>query len=78
MFHVLVNSVLSLDLSLMDKEILVKDGINATRELREMGLKSMTGPGVVRDEFIAVGLDECHMKPLDPKVILGLINQLVG
>nr|GME00843.1 two-component response regulator ARR22 [Ipomoea batatas] len=58
-----VNSILSLDLSLMDKEIPVKDGVNATRELREMGVKSMTigvtshGSGAVRNEFIGAGLD---------------------
>nr|GMD31245.1 two-component response regulator ARR22 [Ipomoea batatas] len=71
------------DLLLMDKEMPVKDGVNATQELREMGLKSMIvgvtshGPGAVRDEFIAAGLDECLMKLPGPEVVLRLINQLV-
>nr|GMD32868.1 two-component response regulator ARR22-like [Ipomoea batatas] len=55
----------------------------ATRELREMGVKSMIvgvishWPGAIRDEFIAAGLDECLMKLLGPEVVLRLINQLV-
>nr|GLL29024.1 two-component response regulator ARR22-like [Ipomoea trifida] len=70
------------DLLLMEKEMPVKDGVNATWELREMGLKSMIvgvtlhGPGEVRDEFMVAGLDECLMKPLGSDVVLRLINQL--
>nr|GMD11662.1 two-component response regulator ARR22-like [Ipomoea batatas] len=72
------------DLLLMDKEMPVKDGVNATRELRELGVKSMIvgvtshGPGAVRDEFMAAGLDECLMKPLGADMVLRLINQLVA
>ncbi|XP_031131950.1 two-component response regulator ARR22-like [Ipomoea triloba] len=72
------------DLLLMEKEMPVKDGVNATWELREMGLKSMIvgvtshGPGEVRDEFMVAGLDECLMKPLGSDVVLRLINQLVA
>ncbi|XP_031131951.1 two-component response regulator ARR22-like [Ipomoea triloba] len=72
------------DLLLMDKDMPVKDGVNATRELREMGVKSMIvgvtshEPGAVMDEFIAAGLDECLTKPLGQEVILGFINQLVA
>nr|GMD31247.1 two-component response regulator ARR22-like [Ipomoea batatas] len=61
----------------------VKDGVNATRELRKLGVKSMIvgvishGPGAVRDEFIAAEVDESLMKLLSPEVVLRLINQLV-
>nr|GME14042.1 two-component response regulator ARR22-like [Ipomoea batatas] len=64
------------NLLLMDKEMPVKDGVNATRELWEMGLESTYGSRAVRDEFIVAGLDECLMKLLGPEVILRLINQL--
>nr|GMD03191.1 two-component response regulator ARR22-like [Ipomoea batatas] len=72
------------DLLLMDKSMPVKDGVNATRELRELGVKSMIvgvtshGPGAVRDEFMAAGLDECLMKPLGVDMVLRLINKLVA
>ncbi|XP_019169116.1 PREDICTED: two-component response regulator ARR22-like isoform X2 [Ipomoea nil] len=72
------------DLLLMDKEMPIKDGVNATKELREMGVKSMIvgatshGPGPVRDEFLAAGLDECLVKPLRAEVVLGVINKLVA
>ncbi|KAL5562047.1 hypothetical protein UlMin_031794 [Ulmus minor] len=59
------------DLILMDHEMPVMNGIEATRQLREMGIRSTiagvssqsVGEGI--QEFVKAGLDDYHEKPLN-------------
>ncbi|CAH9111849.1 unnamed protein product [Cuscuta europaea] len=76
---VLHRSGAQFDLVLMDKEMPVKDGVHATRELREMGVKSMIvgvtslGPGPDMVAFMGAGLNQCFTKPLTPEIVYRLV-----
>ncbi|PIN03080.1 Histidine kinase [Handroanthus impetiginosus] len=72
----------SYDLVLMDMEMPVMDGPKATKELRAMGVRSMivgvTGRGVEaeKEAFMGAGLDSCWDKPLNPKAVVSMLDQL--
>ncbi|KAK8511970.1 hypothetical protein V6N13_073797 [Hibiscus sabdariffa] len=72
----------SFNLILMDKEMPIMDGAEATRELRTMGVTSMI-VGVTsldsifdRQAFMEAGLDHCFTKPLTTENINFLLQEL--
>ncbi|KAE8710735.1 Two-component response regulator ARR22 [Hibiscus syriacus] len=72
----------SFDLILMDKEMPVMDGAEATKELRAMGVKSMI-VGVTsldspyeKQVFMEAGLNYCFNKPLIADNISFLLQEL--
>ncbi|KAE8727936.1 Two-component response regulator ARR22 [Hibiscus syriacus] len=72
----------SFDLILMDKEMPVMNGVEATKELRDMGINSMIvgvtsrGLEIEMQDFMESGLDFCFEKPLTPDMITFLLNEL--
>ncbi|KAE8663283.1 GPR107 protein [Hibiscus syriacus] len=72
----------SFDLILMDKEMPVMDGAEATKELRAMGVKSMIAGVTSLDSpydkqvFMEAGLDYCFNKPLTADNISFLLQEL--
>ncbi|KAI4329854.1 hypothetical protein MLD38_028193 [Melastoma candidum] len=70
------------DLILMDIDMPVMNGIEATRKLRDMGIRSViTGISShtldhVKQEFIAAGIDEYHEKPLTSAKLLSILNKI--
>ncbi|XP_057465269.1 two-component response regulator 24-like [Actinidia eriantha] len=72
----------SFHLVLMDMEMPVMDGPEATRELRGMEVSSMIVGMTSRDRdsekqaFMAAGLDDCRVKPLTADIITSLLHQL--
>ncbi|VFQ98395.1 unnamed protein product [Cuscuta campestris] len=80
---VLCRSGARFDLVLMDKEMPVMDGVLATRELREMGVKSTIvgvtshGPEADMGAFMGAGLNDCFAKPLTPEIVYRIVNLLV-
>ncbi|XP_010026028.2 two-component response regulator 24 [Eucalyptus grandis] len=70
------------DLVLMDRDMPVMNGIEATKKLRDMGVKS-TIAGVSshslseeRQEFIEAGLDDYHEKPLTVAKLLSVVSKI--
>ncbi|KAK9292334.1 hypothetical protein L1049_020300 [Liquidambar formosana] len=70
------------NLVLMDMEMPIMDGPQATRELRAMGVKTMI-VGVTsraleseKQAFMGAGLDDCHVKPLSAEIITSLLKKL--
>ncbi|KAL3725152.1 hypothetical protein ACJRO7_030206 [Eucalyptus globulus] len=70
------------DLVLMDRDMPVMNGIEATKKLRDMGVKS-TIAGVSshslseeRQEFIEAGLDDYHEKPLTIAKLLSVVSKI--
>ncbi|KAM0940660.1 putative histidine kinase response regulator and transcription factor RR-A-type family [Dioscorea sansibarensis] len=67
------------DLILMDKDMPVMDGHEATRQLRSLGVRSpivaLSGNGLPsdRDLFIQAGADEFQVKPLSKAQLVGLL-----
>ncbi|KAH7670906.1 Histidine kinase protein, partial [Dioscorea alata] len=67
------------DLILMDKDMPVMDGHEATRQLRSMGVRSpivaLSGNGLPsdRDLFFQAGADEFQVKPLSKAQLVGLL-----
>ncbi|KAI4326400.1 hypothetical protein MLD38_031721 [Melastoma candidum] len=70
------------DLILMDIDMPVMNGIEATRKLRDMGIRSViTGVSShtldhVKQEFIEAGIDEYHEKPLTSAKLLSILKQI--
>ncbi|XVF42385.1 hypothetical protein PTKIN_Ptkin01aG0357900 [Pterospermum kingtungense] len=70
------------NLILMDKEMPVMDGAEATKQLRAMGVKSMIAGVTSRDlpyevqDFMEAGLDYCFEKPLTTDIIRFLLQEL--
>ncbi|OMP11350.1 hypothetical protein COLO4_03864 [Corchorus olitorius] len=70
------------NLILMDKEMPVMDGVEATRELRAIGVNSLIvgvtsrGSPYEKKAFMEAGLDFCFEKPLTPKKITFLLHEL--
>ncbi|XP_030549474.1 two-component response regulator 24-like [Rhodamnia argentea] len=70
------------DLILMDRDMPVLNGIEATKKLRDMGVRS-TIAGVSshsiseeRQEFFEAGLDDCHEKPLTAAKLLSVVSKI--
>ncbi|EOA32535.1 hypothetical protein CARUB_v10015824mg [Capsella rubella] len=73
----------SFDLILMDKEMPERDGVSATKKLREMkvtsmivGVTSLADNEEERKAFMEAGLNHCLAKPLTKDKLLPLINHL--
>ncbi|XP_062147851.1 two-component response regulator 24-like [Alnus glutinosa] len=72
----------SFDLILMDKDMPVMNGIEATRKLRTMGIRSLIA-GVSacseeqeKQEFIEAGLDDYQEKPLSATKLASILHKL--
>ncbi|KAI3455953.1 hypothetical protein Pfo_012616 [Paulownia fortunei] len=72
----------SYDLVLMDMEMPVMDGSQATQELRAMGVSSMIvgvtarGLEAEKEAFMAAGLDACWEKPLNGAAVIAMLDEL--
>lgn len=68
------------DMILIDKEMPVMDGLEATRELRAMGVKSpivgLTGNALDsdRNQFLAAGVDDFFTKPISRHQLVRLLE----
>ncbi|KAL2345852.1 hypothetical protein Fmac_007137 [Flemingia macrophylla] len=66
------------DVIFMDREMPIMDGVEATKELRAMGVKSMIvgiSASASGEDFVAAGSNHCFEKPLDlakVELVLGL------
>ncbi|ESR33569.1 hypothetical protein WN944_026147 [Citrus x changshan-huyou] len=71
------------DIVFIDKEMPVMNGIEATREIRSMGIKikivgvTSLNSEAEREAFMQAGLDLCHTKPLSVDKILPLMEDLM-
>ncbi|XP_021740890.1 two-component response regulator ARR22-like [Chenopodium quinoa] len=73
---------ISFDVVIMEMKLPIMDGIQATKELRAMGVKCLIF-GMTTSEsksniqpFIEAGLDECFSKPLDFVMIDNALKRL--
>ncbi|XP_039021840.1 two-component response regulator 24-like [Hibiscus syriacus] len=70
------------DLILMDMDMPIMNGIEATRRLREMGIRSMIAGVSTRSmeqeirEFIEAGLDDYQEKPLTMSKLISIIHKI--
>ncbi|KAL0442465.1 UNVERIFIED_CONTAM: Two-component response regulator 24 [Sesamum latifolium] len=70
------------DLVLMDMEMPVMDGLQATQRLRGMGVSSMIvgvtarGLEAEKEAFMATGLDACCVKPLNAEAVISVLDEL--
>ncbi|XP_057852182.1 uncharacterized protein LOC131062519 isoform X2 [Cryptomeria japonica] len=70
----------SYDMILIDKEMPVMDGLEATKELRAMGLKvpivGLTGNALDsgRNQFLAAGVDDFFIKPISRHQLVKLLE----
>ncbi|GLU03778.1 hypothetical protein SLE2022_209600 [Rubroshorea leprosula] len=70
------------DLILMDLEMPIMNGIEATRKLREMGIRSMIAGVSTRSleeekqEFMKAGLDDFQEKPLTVAKLVSILHKL--
>ncbi|KAJ1413823.1 Signal transduction response regulator, receiver domain [Sesbania bispinosa] len=70
------------DIVFMDREMPIMDGIEATKQLRAMGVKSMIvgittrADGKEGEEFLAAGLNKCFGKPLTSAIIEAVLQDL--
>ncbi|KAJ9703150.1 hypothetical protein PVL29_004783 [Vitis rotundifolia] len=78
----LYRSGTSFDLIFMDMEMPIMDGLEATKELRAMGVQSIIMGVTSRDldlekeAFMASGLNDCYTKPLTISKIGSLLQKL--
>ncbi|KAL4340290.1 hypothetical protein GQ457_08G020800 [Hibiscus cannabinus] len=72
------------DLILMDMDMPIMNGIEATRKLREMGIRSTIAGVSTRSveheirEFIEAGLDDYQEKPLTMTKLISIIHKVKG
>ncbi|RWR83076.1 two-component response regulator ARR22-like protein isoform X2 [Cinnamomum micranthum f. kanehirae] len=72
------------DLILMDMEMPIMDGPQATRVLRAMGVTSkivgVTGNsrGEDRDEFMSAGIDAFYVKPITRTALISILEDIGG
>ncbi len=72
------------DLVLMDMQMPVLDGYNATREIRKRGLRlpivALTAHGMQheRDRCLAAGCDDYISKPVEPDYLASVCHQLIS
>ncbi|EXB93126.1 Two-component response regulator [Morus notabilis] len=72
----------SFDLILMDMEMPVMNGVEATRELRAMGVETMivgvtsNSEGPERQAFVEAGLNDCYTKPLNDDKVAALVQAI--
>ncbi|XP_027351024.1 two-component response regulator 24-like [Abrus precatorius] len=70
------------DIIFMDKEMPIMDGVEATKQLRAMGVKSMIvgitsrADGKETQEFLAAGLNHCLEKPLKRAMVEVVLREL--
>ncbi|MED6109985.1 Two-component response regulator 24 [Stylosanthes scabra] len=72
----------SFDLILMDKDMPIMNGIEATKELRSMGINSLIVGVSSRSmeaeirEFMEAGLNDYHVKPLTTHKLASIIHNI--
>lgn len=76
------------DCILMDIQMPIMDGITATKRIREnekqtgehIGIIAFTAAAMVgdRERFIDAGMDEYIAKPIDVKILFGVLKKLIG
>ncbi|XP_050217644.1 two-component response regulator 24-like [Mercurialis annua] len=69
------------DLIIMDMDMPVMDGVQATKELRSMGVHSRilglsSRTGEETKEFLAAGLDVCREKPLTAEKLISILHSV--
>ncbi|KAJ6687151.1 TWO-COMPONENT RESPONSE REGULATOR 24 [Salix purpurea] len=70
------------DLILMDRDMPIMNGIEATRKLRAMGIRSMIAGVSTRcvkqeiQEFMEAGLDDYQEKPLTSAKIISILRKI--
>ncbi|KAF9607875.1 hypothetical protein IFM89_003579, partial [Coptis chinensis] len=70
------------DLVLMDLEMPIMNGAQATKMLREMGVGTKIigvtahSKGPEQDAFMEAGLDECHEKPLTLENLINILRDI--
>ncbi|XP_021770474.1 two-component response regulator ARR22-like [Chenopodium quinoa] len=70
------------DLVLMDMEMPIMDGFQATMEIRALGVKSLiigmssTASQVKIQEFVSAGLDDFYPKPMNMAKLIAIIRRL--
>ncbi|KAK7263406.1 hypothetical protein RJT34_30995 [Clitoria ternatea] len=70
------------DIILMDKEMPIMNGVETTKQLREMGVKSMivgvtsVGSANEKEEFLGAGLNLCLEKPINRAVVGDVLKEL--
>ncbi|XP_021841521.2 two-component response regulator 24-like [Spinacia oleracea] len=68
------------DLVVMDMEMPIMDGFQATQEIRAMGVRSLmigmssTSSQVKIQEFVSAGLDHYYPKPMNMAKLVAIIN----
>ncbi|KAK0601455.1 hypothetical protein LWI29_024413 [Acer saccharum] len=77
----LFRSGANFDIVFMDLEMPIMNGIEATKELRAMGVTCKIVGVTSRDKevkeaFLEAGLDFCHLKPLTVAKVTSLLEQL--
>ncbi|KAI9186325.1 hypothetical protein LWI28_016191 [Acer negundo] len=77
----LFRSGANFDIVFMDLEMPIMNGIEATKELRAMGVTCKivgvtSRDNEVKEAFLEAGLDFCHLKPLTVAKVTPLLGQL--
>ncbi|XP_027349090.1 two-component response regulator 24-like [Abrus precatorius] len=69
------------DLILMDWDMPVMDGVEATKKLRSMGIRNViigvsSCPTMKIQEFMDAGLDDFYMKPFNIRMLNDIVNKM--